>query len=822
MCVNYTAKEIGKILDYSNLEGIFDLPVQEVSIDSRTLITPSKALFFALPGEMHDGHQFIDNAYSRGVRNFVVLQSNLPEQYPEANFFVVNDVLSSLQKIATHHQESFPQLKKIGITGSNGKTIIKEWLYQMLHDVYHIVKSPKSYNSQIGMALSLLGIENNHELGIFEAGISRKGEMTSHLKMLDPDIGLITNIGGAHDLGFSSRQEKLEEKMILFKDVETLIFKKDDDLINAYIQSKYASKDQFTWGNDDNADLQILTDRIERGNRYISLKFKEESTEIKLRFSDQASFENCMHCIAIMLFLGLSMNDIKLRINKVSGLHMRMEMTSGMSQSIIINDAYSADLDALQIALEFVKQQAGNRDKLAILSAFDQSGKDELFVFNKILDHLDNYGFKDLIYISKQVFVVENKSINVQFYYSKEDLLDHVDTLNIRQKAILIKGARQYELEKISDRLSEKGHSAALHINLNALEHNLRTYKKYLNDGVGLIAVVKASAYGTGSLEIAQLLERNGVNYLAVAFADEGISLRRSGIETDIMVFNPDLSSLPDIVRFRLEPEVYNLLQLKQIAEYTRQNNVTIHIHLKLDTGMHRLGFLDEDLKDLCEVLSTNDKVVVKTIFSHLASSEDANDDEYTQGQFRSYDKMYGQIAEALGVNPKRHILNSGGISRFPAHQYEYVRLGIGMYGIDNNPDINSSLRKVHQLNASLIQIKKLKKGNSIGYNRKTILDQDKTIGIVNIGYADGVMRNLGNGHYSFKILDKEAKILGNVCMDVTIVDLSNIPNARVGDNVVIFDDDHAIENLALTAGTIPYEILSRISTRVSRKFIYE
>ncbi len=820
--MDYTAKDIGRILGTPDLDSLKDYPVGEISIDSRKLISPSMALFFALPGAMSDGHDFIEVAYGRGVKNFVVNQSNLVQLYPEANFFVVKDVLKVLQKLATHHQKSFPKLKKIGITGSNGKTIVKEWLYQMLYDVFNIVKSPKSYNSQIGMALSLLGMESDHDLGIFEAGISGKEEMENHLKMLDPNVGLITNIGGAHDQGFSTWQEKLEEKMILFKNTETIIYKKEKGIIDRFIKSRFHNKEKFTWGESKTSDVQILENRIEGTSRFISLRYKKQSTEIKLRFSDKASFENCMHCIAVMLYLGIPLGDIKQRINRISGLHMRMEMTAGKNQSVLINDAYSADLDALQMALEFVKQQAGNREKVAILSAFDQSGKDEYFVFNKIVEHLVNFDFKDLIYISNQHFEVTNESINVQFYTSKEELIDNIQNINIGQKVVLIKGARHFGLEDISDRLSDKGHSATLQINLNALEHNLRVYKKYLNSHVGIIAVVKASAYGTGSSEIAQMLERNGVNYLAVAFADEGVALRQAGIESDIMVFNPDLTSLPDIVRYRLEPEVYDLRQLDQIANYSNQNNVIINIHLKLDTGMHRLGFLKNDIDGLCRLLSIAGNVKVITIFSHLASSEDESDDYYSQQQFDAFDEMYTQICNSLQKNPKRHILNSGGVSRFFDRQYDYVRLGIGMYGIDNNPEIRSSLRKVHRLNASLIQIKKMKKGDSIGYNRKTILEADKSTGIVNIGYADGIMRNLGNKNYSFKILGKEVMILGNVCMDVTIVDLSNVPDAKVGDSVVVFDDFNPIEKLASTAGTIPYEILSRISTRVKRKFVRE
>jgi len=820
--VKYTAKEIGEILVQPDLKGLIASLITEISIDSRRIVTPSETLFFALPGELHDGHDFVETAYDRGVRNFVVSRSDFSEKYPKANFYKVENVLTALQRLATVHRESFPKLKKIGITGSNGKTIIKEWLYQMLHDVYHIVKSPKSYNSQIGMALSLLAIEEGHELGIFEAGISRTLEMGKHRDMLDPEIGLITNIGSAHDEGFSSHQDKLAEKMILFQNAETIIFKKDDHIINDFVTSEYSDKELFSWGTSEFADVRIVTSVVEDANRIIEVQYKKEKEEIKLRYTDMASLENCMHCVAVMCLLGLSLKEIKNRIHRISGLHMRMEMTTGIDQSILINDAYSADLDAFQIALEFVKQQAGNRQKMAILGAFEQSGKDEQFVFNKIIEQLVNFGFKDLVYISVRKFEKLDDRINVQLYSSKSEVLDNIHSLDVSQKAVLIKGARHHGLEDISDRLSDKGHSATLQINLTALENNLRTYKKYLQDNVDIIAVVKASAYGTGSSEVAQLLERNGVNHLAVAFADEGIALRQSGIAARIMVFNPDLRSLPDIIRYRLEPEIYGLEQLEQIVNYSNHNNTPINIHLKLDTGMHRLGFLRGDMKPLCHLLSNADHVNVPTIFSHLASSEDEGEDDYSRNQFNEFDEMYETICSSLKRKPKRHILNSGGISRFPDRQYDFVRLGIGMYGIDNNPAIQNSLRKVHRLYASLIQIKKMKKGDSIGYNRRTILTEDTVIGIVNIGYADGVMRNLGNRKYSYLVHGRKVNIIGNVCMDVTIVDLTNVPEVKVGDQVVVFDDSHSIEELASAAGTIPYEILSRISSRVNRTFVRE
>ncbi|MEM9546073.1 MAG: bifunctional UDP-N-acetylmuramoyl-tripeptide:D-alanyl-D-alanine ligase/alanine racemase [Bacteroidota bacterium] len=820
--MEYTSKEIGRLLGLSEVETSTDHLLTEISIDTRTIIRPARTLFFALPGGMRDGHDFIINAFDQGVRNFVIQQSDCSTKISEANFFVVDDVLGALQKIATHHRKLFLQLRRIGITGSNGKTIIKEWLYQMLHDVFNTVKSPKSYNSQIGMALSLLGIKEEHQLGVFEAGISRKGEMEKHLQMLEPEIGLITNIGSAHDEGFESRQEKLNEKMILFRNAKTLIYRQEDQLIHEFIASNYSDKVLFTWGNSDAADVRVMHSSLERGNRQITIQFKSQVETLNLRYSDQASFENCMHCIAMMCFLGLSLIEIKQRVNRISGLHMRLELTSGLDQSILVNDAYSADLDSLQVALDFVRQQAGQREKIAILSAFEQSGKDEEAVFQEIIKHLAQYGFSQLVYISENRFEVDTNSITVEFYTSKKDFLDNLYGLVIAHKAILIKGARHFGLEDISDRLSAKGHSAALHINLTALEQNLRIYKRFLKENAGVIAVVKASAYGSGSAEVAQLLERNGVDYFAVAFADEGIRLRKAGISTDIMVFNPDLTSLPDIVRYRLEPEVYTFEQLAEIIRYTLHNNTEITIHVKLDTGMHRLGFLVGELNRLTTLLVNAPKVKVATIFSHLSSSEDESDDQYTLRQFDQFQSMYEVICGLINQKPKRHILNSGGISRFKEHQYDYVRLGIGMYGIDKNPAIQPNLRKVHSLYASLIQVKKVKKGESIGYNRKTILQRDSIIGIVNIGYADGVMRNLGNGRFAYTVHGKPANILGNVCMDLTIVDLTDIPEVKVGDPVVIFDDAKTIEELATAAVTIPYEILSRISDRVNRRFLRE
>ena len=819
--MNYKITEIAKILNAETFSPMVDSSIKAVSVDSRQISSARFTLFFALPGTMSDGHTYIETAYDLGVRNFVITDGFYDGKLNNANYILVEDALHSLQKLAAYHRASFPNLKKIGITGSNGKTIVKEWLYQMLHDKFVIVKSPKSYNSQIGMALSLLTIEDYHEIGLFEAGISQKGEMVNHLNMLQPNIGLITNIGSAHSEGFDSEQEKAKEKMMLFKSVDTIIYRTDFSTINDVYNDNYRDTEAFTWCTRSQGDIEVFLNSPSRKERKIAFKYNDEEYLLHFHLIDLPSFENIMHCISIMIHLGVPMEELQERINRVSGLTMRLEMQHGIENTIIVNDAYSADLDAYSYGVEFLNQHAPNRTKLAVVSAFDQSGMEEEEVFANIIEKGKMWGLSELIYISENKFDINTQGIKVSFYKSKEAVLADLDNISIKNRGILIKGARKYKLEDVSRRLIEKSHSAELSIDLNAIEQNLRVYKSYLKDETKIIAVVKASAYGSGSEEVTRLLERNGVDYFAVAFADEGITLRLAGINIPIMVLNPDMTSLADMQRYDLEPEVYSIDQLIRVLDYCKQSKDVLPIHIKLDTGMHRLGFQEEELEQVAKMLQ-DDKLEVKSIFSHLASSEDAEDDEYTRKQFELFERYYNTVTRSMSNKPDRHILNSGGISRFPDQQYEYVRLGIGLYGIDNNPEIRESLIKAHKLSASVIQIKDLKAGQSVGYNRKTILDKDTKIGIVNIGYADGVMRNIGNQKYSFLINGSQAPILGNVCMDLTIVDLTDIIDPIIGDTVTIFDNFHSIEDLSIAAGTIPYEILSRISGRVQRKFLRE
>lgn len=792
-----------------------DTEVTHVSIHSDKITVPSSTLFVALPGNISDGHHYLAEAYATGVRVFMITDASHIPALPDADIVVVADALEALQKLATHHRTAHPDLLTLGITGSNGKTVVKEWLYQLLCDNFYIVKSPKSYNSQVGMPLSIFQMSNNHELGIFEAGISQVGEMRAHARMLRPQVGIFTNIGDAHDAGFESRSQKVTEKLLLFEDTELLIYCKDHTLIHEQVRRLYPNKKTLTWAMNEEADInvEVIGDSL-------AIHYLGQTTNVVLPFVDKASIENILHCISFMLSQNIDLAQIEQKLPLLSGVNMRLEMKAGIQNSIVINDAYSADLSGLAVALEFMQKQGADREKILILSALDQSGMTEDQVLQSVIALLTPLTPIQCLYLSATAQTTTLASDLITLFADKASLLRHLAKQDLSQKTILVKGARKEKLEDIVYKLSSKGHSTRLTVNLDALEHNIRVYRSLLKQDTGIIAVVKAGAYGSGSVEVARTLSRSGVRYLAVAFVDEAISLRKQGIRMPIIVFNADLMSMQDVLRYQLELEVYTLAQLHQLSEYLNGEVATIRIHFKLDTGMHRLGFTGEQLAEAIDVLQGHSQIEVASVFSHLASSEDPSDDTYTRQQFSLFDQYYGQLCSALSIQPPRHILNSSGISRFAGRQYELVRLGLGLYGIDSGGVLTRNLRKVHTLTSTLLQVKNLYKGDSIGYNRKTILKKDTLTGVVNIGYADGLLRNVGNRKYSVVIGGKLAAILGTVSMDLVIVDLSEVPEATVGMDVIIFDERHTIEALAYAADTIPYEILSRISERVERVYI--
>lgn len=820
----YSALEIAEIL-HADPSLLYDRQdwIAYLSMDTRKMEYPESTLFFALPGSMHDGHDFIFEAIDKGIKNIVV-EKNPGIVTGHVNIFMVENSLKALQDLAAYHRRQFPDLEVIGITGSNGKTTIKEWLSQLVND-RKVVKSPKSYNSQTGVPLSIWQIKEGHQLGIFEAGISQVNEMDNLARIMDPTIGLFTVLGDAHAEGFSSLAEKLVEKLKLFKNSNIIIFEEDDLIVSMAIRDMYADKTLLSWGWNKNANIFQIKD-LQKSNYQtkIDLLHDGQIKSITIPFSDTASIENTLHCVAALLVLNFSFVDIQNNIFKLQNIPMRLEMKNGVHQSILINDTYNADIQSFKIALEFLNQQAGSKEKIIVISDFMQTGlkEDELNVELTNMIHQNNVAH--VITVGNQTSQMEkylDPFILFSPFKSTDELIRQLPDMDFNNKAVLVKGARSFQLEKVIKALSDKAHTATLETDLQSIEHNLKVFHQHLTAGTQIIAVIKASAYGSGSEELARFLEFKKVGCLAVAFIDEGIQLRKAGITLPIIILNPDRNGVLDMMKYNLEPEVYSLEQLLEIESFLDQyQNKSFHIHLKIDTGMHRLGFMPEDLKELCEIIASNRSLKVQSIFSHLSSSEDPNDDDYTHQQVELLNQSYEYIVKRIYYRPLKHILNSSGIIRFPEYHFDLVRLGLGLYGIDGTKTIHHKLEKVHTLKATIVQIKNIQKGETVGYNRKGKPKDNGKIAIINIGYADGLMRLAGNEKYSVLILQKEYPIIGNVCMDLTIVDIGTSDDIKVGDEVIIFGKHKPVEKLAEVCQTIPYEILSRISSRVRRLYV--
>lgn len=819
----YTPNQIIKILNVSN-SSLIELAstISILGLDTRNLLNPTHTLYFALKGNLHDGHYFVEDAFEKGVRNFVVNDDYIIPTTIKANFYFVPNTLDALQSLSKFHKESFRLEKVIGITGSNGKTTIKEWLGQLLSDK-RVVKSPKSYNSQTGVPLSLWQINKEHKTGIFEAGISQKDEMIRLQKLIRPDIGIITNIGDAHAAGFKSMKEKLKEKIILFQEAETIIFNEDDLLIAFEIKEAYSNKKLLSWGfHPQSSFCQIINITKQKNLSSIKISIGKFDHTLKVPFSDDASIQNIMHCLVLLLHLNYSFEEIQEKVTTLHNLPMRLEMKEGIDGSIIINDTYNADMQSLQVALDFLNQQSGSLEKMLIISEFEQSDLSFLEFSTILASLIKQNEIKIVIGIGKLMVDLHKILGNDVLFYAfptTSELGNNLAKINIQNKAILIKGARKYQLDSIVQLLSAKSHSVVLETDLHALDHNLSFFSKKLNKNTGVIAVIKASAYGSGSHELGKFLEYKKVDYLAVAFVDEGISLRANGITLPIMILNPDVSHLEDFLQYNLEPEVYSLEFLEDLIKSIESLpfETQVKVHLKLDTGMHRLGFMSEDIEQLVNILKNNDQVYLSTIFTHLSSSEDSADDLFTHNQVKTFNFLYQKITSKIGYSPKKHVLNTSGILRFPEYHFDLVRLGLGLYGVDSTHLFTNELEKVHTLKAKIIQIKSLSDSDLIGYNRKGKLSKPGQIAIVNIGYADGLMRTSGNGRYTLEIQGKEFPIIGNVCMDLTIVDIGSNSGLKVGDEVIIFGKQKPIEHFAEVNQTIPYEILSRISSRVKR-----
>jgi Alr-MurF fusion protein len=824
-----------------------DLAIGQLLLDSRRLIFPGSSLFFALKGPRRDGGRFVSELYKRGVRNFVVGDSAAASfasagglsDMPEANIIAVDDTLTALQRLAAAHRQAF-SLPVIGITGSNGKTIVKEWLNELLSPDYHLVRSPKSYNSQIGVALSVWQLQAAHQLAIFEAGISRPGEMGKLEPMIRPTIGVFTNIGEAHAQGFHSLAEKAAEKLKLFAGAEVLIYCDDQPETRKAVgiwKTELGSQTGgpgggagprlFAWGSTEDAAVRIISREKDSAGTTVVIGFGEGQERLMIPYTDHAGIENALHCVSVLLWLGVAMADIRRRLELLPAIAMRLELKSGINHCSVINDSYSADLSSLAIALDFLAAQQQHDRRTVILSDFLESGREEGELFTKIAQALAQKKVDRLIGIGSRIGGHADTFIQwfpgeAVFYPTVEAFRHDLGKLHFRDETILIKGARIFEFEEIDRLLTEQIHQTVMEVDLNAMANNLREYRSLLQPGTRVMAMVKAFGYGSGSFEIANLLQFHGIDYLGVAYADEGVVLRKAGIRVPIMVMNTENSSFDSLVQYNLEPVIYSPLLLHDFDRWLKKEGIpAFPVHIELETGMNRLGFPTDAIDELIRSLPMAAFKVV-SVFSHFAASEDAQQDAFSRRQAAIYREAADKLEHALGYPFLRHLANSAGIVRHAEDQFDMVRLGIGLYGIDSAGSHRLDLREVSTLKTTIAQIKQLHQGDTVGYNRRGLAANGTVTATVRIGYADGYRRDLGNGVGKMWVNGRLAPTIGVVSMDMTMIDITGIPDVKEGSEVVVFGKELSVSELASWVGTIPYEILTAVSPRVKRVYFEE
>ncbi|MDD3005406.1 bifunctional UDP-N-acetylmuramoyl-tripeptide:D-alanyl-D-alanine ligase/alanine racemase [Flavobacterium sp.] len=792
-----------------------DSIIDNISIDSRSLQNNCGTLFFALVGPNNDAHIYLQELMDKGVQNFVV--THIPQGFEQkANFFIVENTTEALQQFAVYYRGlySFPV---IGITGSNGKTIVKEWLNFLLSPDYNIIRSPKSYNSQIGVPLSVISINEKHNLGIFEAGISTVNEMAKLEPIIKPTIGLLTNIGSAHDEGFSNLGEKIKEKLKLFPNVEVLIYNKNKT-IDAFVKNEKT----FTWScKDRDADVFISKKTI-LDKTALRVDFGSHHFEIKIPFLDDASIENAIQSMMVLLYFGYDSATIEHRMELLYPVEMRLKIKNGINNSTVIDDSYSSDFQSLKIALDFLESQQHHKKKTLILSDIFQSGLEKEDLYARVSQLIISNKINRVIGIGSVISEFKNKFLNCITFKTTDEFIQSFDTLSFSNETILIKGARTFEFEKIVALLEEKTHETVLEINLNAISHNLNFFRSKLSSTTKLMVMVKAFGYGNGGFEIAKLLEHHNVDYLGVAFADEGIALKSAGIKIPIMVMNPESTSFSAIIQHQLEPEIYSIKGLNAFLKITKLKKLHHYpVHIKLDTGMHRLGFQEADMEELITTLKNTPSVKVKSILSHLATSDEPSQRDFALYQINLFEKLSARLVQELNINPIRHVLNTSGISNFPNAQYDMVRLGIGLYGISNDKNEQSYLENVSTLKSIISQIRTIDALESVGYGRKFVAQKTTKIATIPIGYADGISRSWGNGVGYVLINNQKAPIVGSICMDMLMVDCTDI-KCNEGDQVIIFGENPRVTYMAEKIHTIPYEVLTSISQRVKRVFYRE
>lgn len=808
--------------------GTADASIDWLLTDSRSLAFPETTLFFALRTRLGDGHKYIPDLYRRGVRNFVVgeMPAQASEQYPQANFLLVVSPLKALQRLAERHRDEYT-VPVIGVTGSNGKTVVKEWLYQLLSPAISVTRSPRSYNSQVGVPLSVWLLSPQTRLGIFEAGISQPDEMPALRAIIQPTIGVLTNIGQAHQENFSTIQEKCLEKLALFKDSEVLVYCADDPVIRESVERSGFPMKRLAWSRQDNR-CPLFVNRIEKmekpdglqpaGTR-ITYTYHQETQSVEIPFFDDASIENCIHCLAVCLYLKLPFAGIADGMARLEPVAMRLEVKQGVRGCSVINDSYNSDVNSLDIALDFMarRPEQKHRRKVLILSDILQSGQPAGELYAQVAEMVNRRGIDMLVGVGEEISRHHSLfRMEKQFFPNSEALLDSGLLSSLHDAVVLLKGARRFNFEQLTDLLSLRVHETTLEVNLGAVVENLNVYRSFMQPDTKMVCMVKASAYGAGAVEVARTLQDRGVDYLAVAVADEGAELRKAGITCDIIVMNPELTAFNTLFTYGLQPEVYSFELLEQLIRAARKQGITnFPVHIKLDTGMHRLGFHPEhDLPVLIDRLLHQTAVIPRSVFSHFVGSDSPDFDTFSRQQFDRFERASRQLQTAFPHKILRHICNSAGIERFPERHLDMVRLGLGLYGID--PIDNRVLHNVATLKTTILQIRDVPAGDTVGYSRRDKVERPSRIAAIPIGYADGLNRHLGCGRGHCLVNGQKARYVGNICMDVCMIDVTDI-DCKEGDTVEIFGDNLPVTELSTVLDTIPYEILTSVSDRVKR-----
>lgn len=822
--MSYSIEKIASWIGAHRL-GEREMEIDWLLTDSRSLCFSEETLFFALQSKRNDGHKYIHELYHRGVRNFVV--KYLPEdkeQYVDTNFLQVLDPLKALQRLAERHRESF-DIPVLGITGSNGKTIVKEWLYQLLAPDFVVTRSPRSYNSQIGVPLSVWNLTGQTQLGIFEAGVSQCGEMDALQAIVQPTVGLFTNLSGAHQENFSSMKQKAKEKFRLFKDCSVLIYCEENFYVADCVAEKGFKGKCITW-SDNNPQASVYIENKKKGvsSTCITYCYEGNVATFEIPFIDDASIENAIHCLCLCLYWGILPQVITERMLQLEPVAMRLEVKEGKNGCTLINDSYNSDFNSLDIALDFMNRRPDTegRRRTLILSDIYQTGESSDVFYERVAQLVNSRRVEKIIGIGAEIKQAYSfLTMESYFFDSCQAFLSSDAFRKLRNEVILIKGARQFRFDLLTEQLELKVHETILEINLNAVVDNLNYYRSLMKPDTKMICMVKASAYGAGSVEIAKTLQDHRVDYLAVAVADEGVDLRNAGITGNIMIMNPEMTTFRTLFEYDLEPEVYSFRLLEALIHAAEKEGITnFPVHIKLDTGMHRLGFDPEnDITKLVERLKRQTAVIPRSVFSHFVGSDSDDFDNFSLRQYRLFLEASSLLQQSFRHKILRHICNSAGIEHFPERHLDMVRLGLGLYGINSRN--NQVIHHIGTLKTTILQIHDVPKEETVGYSRKGILTRDSRIAALPIGYADGLNRKLGNGNAYCMVNGEKAPYVGNICMDVCMIDVTNI-SCKEGDVVTIFGEELPVTCLSDILGTIPYEVLTSVSSRVKRVYFQD